>query len=102
MRIGAAATSYVVGVTVIATVASTTLAWREWDHLAAIENTEKLIRVIGAANRFVEAMALERGVYNQVIVSVDDSPEVKRRLVRERNAFTDKVFDDTFAALSQI
>jgi diguanylate cyclase (GGDEF)-like protein/PAS domain S-box-containing protein len=99
MRIRAVALSYMTGAGLLVAVASGTLAYHEWDRLAAVREAESLVEVIGAANQFVETMALERGVYNQVIVSPTGHPETKQRLVTERVNATDAVFQQAFATL---
>ena len=101
MRIRTAAITYITAVAVLVAAGSGALAWREWNRVSEVENVTKLMRVFGAASRFVEALALERGVYNQVIVATNMTAEAKERLVADRVAFTDMVFDDTFAALSR-
>ena len=45
-------------------------------------------------------MALERGVYNQVIVSTDMPLSAKQEIVAERVSATNAVFDETVRKLS--
>jgi hypothetical protein len=77
------------------------ISYQEWQRLSAVDEAEALVSIIGSANRFVEVMALERGVYNQVIVSRADWKE-KQRLVSERIAETDGVFDATLTGLAAL
>lgn len=88
----------VLGAVVLA--ASATLAYREWSRLASVHEAGALLHVIGAANRFIEAMALERGVYNQVIVSTEMPVPAKQHLVAERVSATNAVFDETLGNLA--
>jgi hypothetical protein len=88
MRIRTAAITYITAVAVLVAAGSGALAWREWSRVSEVENVTKLMRVFGAASRFVEALALERGVYNQVIVATNMTAEAKGRLVADRVAFT--------------
>jgi diguanylate cyclase (GGDEF)-like protein len=99
MRIRSVALAYMTGMGLLAVAGAATVAYQEWDRLAAVHHSEALINSIGAANRFVEALALERGVYNQVLVSADAAFDAKEQLVVDRLRMTNAVFDDTFAAL---
>jgi len=102
MRIRSVALAYMAGMGLIALSGSAVVAYKEWRHLATVDEAEALVRVIGSANRFIEAMALERGVYNQIVVSRDTAPEEKQRLIAERVAVTDGIFDETLTGLSHL
>src|SRR5215207_7194317 len=102
MRIRSIALAYMAGMGLIALSGSAVVAYKEWRHLATVDEAEALVRVIGSANRFIEAMALERGVYNQIVVSRDTAPEEKQRLIAERVAVTDGIFDETLTGLSHL
>jgi hypothetical protein len=65
MRIRSVALAYMAGMGLIALSGSAVVAYKEWRHLATVDEAEALVRVIGSANRFIEAMALERGVYTR-------------------------------------
>jgi hypothetical protein len=80
MRIIIIIVASMMGAGLLVAAASGTLAYHEWDRLSAVREAESLVEVIGAANQFVETMALERGVYNQVVVSTTGHPETKQRL----------------------
>ena len=102
MRIRSVAVLYMIVMGLLALAGAATISYQEWRRLADINEAEVLISVLGSANRFIEAMALERGVYNQVLVSSEAGLDDKRRLVVERVAFTDAVFEDTFSGLSKL
>jgi diguanylate cyclase (GGDEF)-like protein len=71
-------------------------------RLAQLDEARALVQVIGHVSRFVEVMALERGVYNQLLVSSEIHPGEVEALVGPRVTMTDDVFRDTEAALSAL
>ena len=71
-------------------------------RLARLDEAKSLVRVVGHVNRFVEAMALERGAYNQILVSTETSPERIEALAGPRVTMTDGIFLDTEEALSAL
>src|ERR1700749_2356735 len=71
-------------------------------RLTRIDEAKALVRFVGQASRFVEAMALERGTYNQFLVSASQGSREPDMLVRPRVAMTDAVFSDTDAVLSSL
>ena len=71
-------------------------------RLERLDEAKSLVLVIGHASRFVEAMALERGVYNQLLVSSEMSTGNIEALVHPRVTMTDDVFRDTELALSTL
>ena len=102
MRIRSVTLAYMAGIGLIALSGSAVVAFKEWSRLEAVEEAGALVGAIGSANRFVEAMALERGVYNQVVVSRDAGRAEKQRLITERVALTDSIFDQTFTSLAKL
>jgi diguanylate cyclase (GGDEF)-like protein len=72
---------------------------RRLEHL---DEAKSFVVMIGSASRFVEAMALERGTYNQLLVSPELPPDEINAFVRPRVAMTDDVFRDTEVALSAL
>jgi diguanylate cyclase (GGDEF)-like protein len=71
-------------------------------RLERLDEAKFLVLVIGNASRFVEAMALERGLYNQLLVSPEMQPGQIEALIRPRVSMTDDVFRDTEVALSAL
>jgi diguanylate cyclase (GGDEF)-like protein len=71
-------------------------------RLERLDEAKFLVLMIGNASRFVEAMALERGLYNQLLVSPEMQPGQIEALVRPRVSMTDDVFRDTEVALSAL
>jgi diguanylate cyclase (GGDEF)-like protein len=71
-------------------------------RLERLDEAKSLVLVIGNASRFVEAMALERGLYNQLLVSPEMQPGQIEALIRPRVSMTDDVFRDTEVALSAL
>ena len=75
---------------------------QQHSRLARLDEARALVQVIGHASRFVEAMALERGVYNQLLVSSEIRPEEVEALVGPRVTMTDDVFQKTETSLSAL
>ncbi len=97
MRIRSLSAAFMAGMGILAVAGAAGVAFQEWLQLQAAREAEQIIHVLGSANHFVEVMALERGMYNQVAVSQD---ERRQALVTERVAATDAVFQRTESALS--
>ena len=68
--------------------------------MRAAREAEQIIHVLDSTNRFVEVMALERGMYNQAAVSQDLPLERRQALLKERVAATDAIFERTQVGLS--
>lgn len=71
-------------------------------RLERLDEAKSLVLMIGQASRFVEAMALERGLYNQLLVSPEIQPGDIEAFVQQRVSMTDDVFRDTEVALSAL
>jgi len=71
-------------------------------RLERLDEAKSFVLMIGSASRFVEAMALERGTYNQLLVSPGLRADEIDDLVRPRVAMTDDVFRDSEVALSAL
>ena len=69
------------------------------DRLAQVDDAINLVKVIGPMSQFVGAMALERGVYNQMLIS-SQSEHADSKLVLDRVELTNSVFTKTEDALS--
>jgi diguanylate cyclase (GGDEF)-like protein len=94
MRVRSFALAYTIGLALLA-IGSATILWsRDWDRLSEVERGGDVIDLLRPAIKFVETLALERGVYNQVLVAKTTAPEESRRLVAERNVATDALFDE--------
>src|ERR1700722_16466063 len=64
-------------------------------RLERLDQVKSLVLTIGKGSRFIEAMALERGLYNQLLISPETQPGEIDSLVGPRVAGTDDVFRDT-------
>jgi hypothetical protein len=71
-------------------------------RLARLDEARSLVQVIGQLSRFVEAMALERGAYNQLLVSSELQSGQVEALVNPRVTMTDDIFRDTETALATL
>ena len=92
MRVRTLAISYMAALGLLA-IGSAAYVWsHKWTELSDIHEAGELVGVLQPGFKFVEAFALERGVYNQVLVSKATGAEAGRRLVAERNAATDALF----------
>ena len=88
------ALSYIVGVGVIALLSAAFVYPQISGRMEQAAEANVVVEALLPAVKFVEAMALERGVYNQVLVSKATGAEEGRRLVAGRNAATDAVFEE--------
>jgi PAS domain S-box-containing protein len=102
MRFRPLALSYIIGVGVIALLSAAFVYPQISDRLEQAARARGVVEALRPAVRFVEAMALERGVYNQVLVSKATDAEESRRLVAERNAATDAVFNDALQRITRL
>jgi diguanylate cyclase (GGDEF)-like protein len=102
MRIRWVSLIYMACVSVMALAGAGLVFTQRWTQLTEIETTRQLILALQPAVRFVEALALERGVYNQVLVTTDIERQTKDRLVSERHLMTDAVFRETIAQLADL
>ena len=73
-----------------------------WARLQQIRDGQTLIEMVAPTIKFVEALALERGVYNQLLISKATGAAEGARLLKERFAQTDKLFAETFAAIDKL
>ena len=102
MRIRTIALLLTAGIAVVTLSGMAVLYDQQRSRLARLDEARVLVQVIGCVSHFVEAMALERGVYNQLLVSSEMHPEEVEALVGPRVTMTDDVFRDTEAALSAL
>ena len=98
MRVRSIVIAYLIGIAVLAVVGAAIVSYGQWMRLADLDQASKLVTAIGKANRFTEAIALERGVYNRVLQS-DQSIEEKRRLFEPRRATTDAILNELIAQI---
>src|SRR5271165_299840 len=80
----------------------TALYQQQRSRLVQLDEARSLVEVVGHLSRFVEAMALERGVYNQLLVSTETGPADVEALAGPRVSMTDGVFRNTEAALAEL
>jgi diguanylate cyclase (GGDEF)-like protein len=102
MRIRTIALLLSAGIAVVTLSGMALLYGQQHSRLARLDEARALVQVIGHASRFVEAMALERGVYNQLLVSSETRPEEVEAVVVPRVTMTDDVFQKTETSLSAL
>jgi diguanylate cyclase (GGDEF)-like protein len=102
MRIRAIAVLLTTGIAVVTLSGMALLYDQQCTKLVRLGEAKSLVQVIGQASRFVEAMALERGAYNQILVSPEMEPGQFEALIKPRVRMTDDVFRDTEAALASL
>ncbi len=102
MRIRSLAFSYMTALGLLA-IGSAAIVWSQnWMRLSDIHEAGEIVEVLRPAIKFVESLALERGVYNQVLVSKATGAEESRRLVAERHAVTDALFAQALEKAEQL
>jgi len=92
MRIRVFTRAYMTGMGLLVLGGISVISSQQWAALSDIKEARALVRVLAPALHFVEVMALERGAYNQVLVSTDTGSEAAKRMVADGNAATDRVF----------
>jgi diguanylate cyclase (GGDEF)-like protein len=102
MRIRTIALLLLAGIGVVMLSGMTVLYDQQRSRLAQLDEARALVQVVGHVSRFVEAMALERGAYNQLLVSPEVHPGEAEALIAPRVIMTDDVFRDTETALSAL
>jgi diguanylate cyclase (GGDEF)-like protein len=102
MRIRTIALLLTAGIGVVTLSGMAALYEQQRSRLTQIDEARDLVHVIGHVSRFVEALALERGVYNQILVSSEIKPGEVEALVGPRVIMTNGVFRDTESALSAL
>jgi diguanylate cyclase (GGDEF)-like protein len=102
MRIRTIALLLSAGIAVVTLSGMALLYGQQHSRLARLDEARALVQVIGHASRFVETMALERGVYNQLLVSSETRPEEVEAVVVPRVTMTDDVFQQTETSLSAL
>jgi hypothetical protein len=102
MRIRTIALLLLASVGIVALSGMALLFDQQRTRLGRLDEAKSLVLMIGHASRFVEAMALERGAYNQLLVSREMRPGEIHALIRPRVTMTDDVFRDTEVALSAL
>jgi diguanylate cyclase (GGDEF)-like protein len=102
VRIRSLALAYVLGVGLVA-VGSAAFVWSyTWHRLSEAQEAGALVNVLKPTVKFVEAFSLERGVYNQVLVSKVTGERDARRLVAEREAVTDPLFAEALRGSAEL
>jgi diguanylate cyclase (GGDEF)-like protein len=102
MRIRTIARLLSVGIAAVTLSGMALLYGQQHSQLARLDKAKALVQVIGHISRFVETLALERGVYNQLLVSSEIRPEEIEGLVVPRVKMTDDVFQNTESSLSAL
>jgi diguanylate cyclase (GGDEF)-like protein len=102
MRIRTIAFLLTGGIGLVTLAGIATIFQHQRSYLKRLDEARSLVQMIGDASRFVETMALERGVYNQVLVSTSLSADENRALIDPRVRMTDGVFRNTEADLLRL
>jgi diguanylate cyclase (GGDEF)-like protein len=102
MRIRTIAFLLTGGIGLVTLAGIATIYQHQRNYLKQLDEAKSLVQMIGDASRFVETLALERGVYNQVLVSTPLSDAEYRALIDPRVRMTDGVFRDTEADLLRL
>jgi diguanylate cyclase (GGDEF)-like protein len=102
MRIRTIAALLTAGIAVVTLSGMALVYDQQRTKLARLGEARSLVQVIGHASRFVEAMALERGAYNQVLVSPEMAPGQVDTVIEPRVSMTNAVFRDTEASLASL
>jgi diguanylate cyclase (GGDEF)-like protein len=98
MKTRAMAYALVTGLGLIAVGSSAYLFSEAWQRLQDIQQGRRLVEVLKPAVKFVEALALERGVYNEALISGAQSADELNQKIAARLAQTDPLFRDAIAA----
>lgn len=69
MRVRSLFVSCMAAVGLVAAGSSSFIAWQEWQRWSQAEEARQLVEVLGEIARFNERLALERGSYNQLLLS---------------------------------
>src|ERR1700756_2373524 len=93
MRIRSLARAYMIGLGLLALAGIAAFFPQQGTRLSGVEEAETVVCVLEPSLQFVEALALERGVYNQVLISKDTGPDESRRIVRAQATRTDELFE---------
>jgi diguanylate cyclase (GGDEF)-like protein len=102
MRIRTIALLLSTGLAVVTLSGMALLYGQQHSRLARLDEARALVQVVGHVSRFVEAMALERGVYNQLLVSSEIRLEEVKAAVVPRVTMTDDVFQKTETSLAAL
>ena len=94
MRIRSLTFAYMTVVGLLALASVATVCSQSWERLSKVQEMNALLGVLAPEVNFTEALALERGVYNQVLVSKEMSVEDSRRLVLSQTSVTDGLFEN--------
>ena len=69
MRVRSLFVSCMAAVGLVAAGSSSFIAWQEWQRWSQADEARQLVEVLGEVARFNERLALERGSYNQLLLS---------------------------------
>ncbi len=93
MRIRSAAIVYIGVVGLMATAGAAALWSGTRARLNAVEDAQKIVEAVEPSMHFVEAFALERGSYNEILITAGPSAVPGNAVLAGRGAATDAVFD---------
>jgi diguanylate cyclase (GGDEF)-like protein len=102
MKTRTLAYAFVASVGFVAIASSTYLLSQQWRRLQSIEEGRRIVGVLSPAIKFVDALAQERGVYNQILVSRTIAYDKAQAMLSERNAVTDGLFADTLTQAQKL
>ena len=98
MRFRTVSLAYMCSVGILALGCAGVLTLRNWERLREASEAQELIDVLKPTVRFVEALARERGAYNQALVAkAATPPAMARKIVADRRTATEQLFVETLA-----
>lgn len=69
MRVRSLFVSCVSTLGLVAAGSSSFIAWQEWQRWSQAQGARQLVEVLAEVSRFNERLALERGSYNQILIT---------------------------------
>ncbi len=102
MRVRSLFVSCVATVGLVAASASSFIAWQEWQRWSQTREARQLVEVLGEISRFNERLALERGSYNQLLVTDSaEHPPIRAAAAANRQA-TETVTERMMGAVARV
>ncbi|WP_430912268.1 methyl-accepting chemotaxis protein [Methylobacterium sp. sgz302541] len=87
MRVRSLFVSCVATVGLVAAGSSSFIAWQEWQRWSQAREARRLVEVLGEISRFNERLALERGSFNQLLITdTADQPPLRAAAEANRKA----------------
>ena len=102
MKTRTLAYAFVTSIGFVAIASSTYLLSQQWRRLQGIEEGRHIVEVLSPAIKFVDALAQERGVYNQALVSRTTSYDKITAMLSDRNVVTNHLFAETLTQIQKL